>query len=417
MVHISARSQYEHMCSVAALLRATSSGRDSLGSMTLSTAEKSPIRCLAFYLPQFHPIPENDQVWGKGFTEWTNVARNRPSFPGHYQPHVPADLGFYDLRLPEARAAQAALAADNGIDGFVYYHYWFNGRQVLERPFAEVLSRGQPAFPFCLAWANEDWTRKWDGLSDDVILAQHYSPEDDIVHIRSLRDAFFDDRYIRWRDMPVLLVYRASKLPDPARTTELWRQEAESWGLPGLYLLRIESFPDEVGDPSRLGFDGAVEFQPRWWAPLRQPVLFEVVDRLRRPLVRLKPFRHIVRSYASLVRSEAPRQLPDYVRWPGVSPRWDNSPRRTRDAVIFVGSSPERYAAWLSSALEKCVDVTQQAGQAANGFVFVNAWNEWAEGNHLEPDLKFGRAYLEAHRATLQKFRVRNDATWGPPKN
>ena len=131
--------------------------------MASLTTEQSSVRCLAFYLPQFHPIPENDEVWGKGFTEWTNVARSRPTFPGHYQPHVPADLGFYDLRLPEAREAQASLAADYGIDGFVYYHYWFNGRQVLERPFAEVLSTREPAFPFCLAWANEDWTRTWDG--------------------------------------------------------------------------------------------------------------------------------------------------------------------------------------------------------------------------------------------------------------
>ncbi len=372
--------------------------------MMYDVVAQTSLRCLAFYLPQFHPIPENDETWGKGFTEWTNVARARPAFPGHYQPHIPADLGFYDLRLPETRVAQAALAANNGIDGFVYYHYWFSGRQVLERPFAEVLSTGEPAFPFCLAWANEDWTRKWDGGSNDVILAQHYSPEDDLRHIRSLRQAFFDDRYIRWGDKPILLIYRASKLPDPLRTTQVWRQEAESWGLPGLYLLRIESFPDEEGDPRLLGFDAAVEFQPRWWAELDEPVLLRLQGRVRNPLKRLGPFRHMMSSYSSLVRSEAARQVPSYVRWPGVSPRWDNTPRRARDAGILVGSSPERYGDWLNSVLERCAHVAQGAGDVGEGLVFVNAWNEWAEGNHLEPDLKFGRSYLEAHRQTVQRF-------------
>jgi lipopolysaccharide biosynthesis protein len=378
--------------------------------MASSAKEPCSIRCLAFYLPQFYPIPENDEVWGKGFTEWTNVARSRPTFPGHHQPHVPADLGFYDLRLPEAREAQASLAAEYGIDGFVYYHYWFNGHQVLERPFAEVLSTRKPDFPFCLAWANEDWTRAWDGRSNDVILAQNYSPEDDMLHIRSLRDAFFDDRYVRWRGMPVLCVYRANKLPDPLRTTEVWRKEVESWGLPGLYLLRIESFPDEVGDPALLGFDAAVEFEPRWSAEVKQPVPLRVVGRVRQPIRRLPPFCPHVRSYSSLARSEAPRPLPDYVRWPGVTPRWDNTPRRARRGLVFVGSSPERYGSWLSSALEKCAQVASRAGDGDEAFVFVNAWNEWAEGNHLEPDLKFGHAYLEAHRSAVQRFRSKEDS-------
>ena len=371
--------------------------------------EECPVRCLAFYLPQFHPIPENDEVWGKGFTEWTNVAQSRPTFPGHYQPHFPAELGFYDLRLPEARRAQASLAADYGIDGFIYYHYWFNGRQVLERPFAEVLSTRDPAFPFCLAWANEDWTRTWDGRSNEIILKQDYSPEDDIRHIRALREAFFDDRYVRWQGMPVLCVYRASKLPNSLRTTEVWRSEVESWGLPGLYLLRIESFPDETGDPVRLGFDAAVEFQPRWSAELTQPISLRVVNGVRQPLRSLAPIFPHVRSYDSLARSESARELPDYVRWPGVTPRWDNSPRRARKGLVFVGSSPGRYGAWLSSALEKSVRVARQAGDASEALLFVNAWNEWAEGNHLEPDLKFGHAYLEAHRSALQKFKARED--------
>src|SRR5918911_547953 len=222
------------------------------------------VRAIAFYLPQYHPIPENDRWWGKGFTEWTNVARARPLFPGHYQPHLPADLGFYDLRLPETRMVQAELARTHGIEGFCYWHYWFNGRRLLERPFNEVLASGEPDFPFCLAWANENWTRVWNGSERDVLIGQQYNEEDDRQHIRSLLAAFRDERYIRIDGKPVFLVYRAAKIPDPLRTTEVWREEAQKAGVGDLYLCRIESFPDERTDPARLGFDAAVEFHPQW---------------------------------------------------------------------------------------------------------------------------------------------------------
>ncbi|MDQ3627188.1 MAG: glycoside hydrolase family 99-like domain-containing protein, partial [Verrucomicrobiota bacterium] len=218
-----------------------------------------PPRAIAFYLPQFHPIPENDEWWGKGFTEWTNVAKTRPIYPGHYQPHLPNELGFYDLRLPEARDAQADLARDHGIHGFCYYHYWFNGRRVLERPFNEVLASGRPDFPFCLCWANENWTRAWDGREHDVLLAQHYSEADDREHIRWLCRAFADPRYIRIKGKPLFLVYRTTALPDPRRTTDIWREEARRLGIGELFLGRVESnFPGERGDPRPLGFDAAV---------------------------------------------------------------------------------------------------------------------------------------------------------------
>ena len=190
-------------------------------------------RAIAFHLPQFHPIPENDEWWGKGFTEWTNVVTAKPRFQGHYQPHLPADLGFYDLRLPEARAAQAELAASYGIHGFCYYHYWFNGRQVLERPVNEIWKSGEPEFPFCLCWANENWTRQWDGLKSDILLEQKYSPSDDLAHIRSLIPIFQDRRYIRILDRPLFLVYRAKQLPEPEKTTDIWRKEAERAGYEG----------------------------------------------------------------------------------------------------------------------------------------------------------------------------------------
>ncbi|HEX5272668.1 MAG TPA: glycoside hydrolase family 99-like domain-containing protein, partial [Gemmataceae bacterium] len=221
-------------------------------------------RLVAFYLPQYHPIPENDAWWGPGFTEWRNVVRARPLFPGHYQPHLPADLGFYDLRVPEARAAQADLARAHGIHGFCYYHYWFGGRRLLERPFAEVLATGRPDFPFCLCWANENWTRAWDGQTRHMLVGQTYSEEDDVNHLRWLATAFRDPRYIRVEGKPLFLVYRALRIPSPLSTTTRWREEARKLGVGELYLCRVESFPDERGDPAALGFDAAVEFQPDW---------------------------------------------------------------------------------------------------------------------------------------------------------
>ncbi|MDA8148219.1 MAG: glycoside hydrolase family 99-like domain-containing protein, partial [Actinomycetota bacterium] len=192
-------------------------------------------RALAFYLPQFHPIPENDEWWGKGFTEWRNVARARPLFPGHYQPHLPGELGYYDLRVPEVREAQAALAREHGIDGFVYYHYWFHGRRLLERPFDEVLASGRPDFPFALCWSNEPWTRGWDQRGT-VLVPQRFSPGDDLDHIRWLATAFGDDRYVKIDGRPLFLVYRPALLPDPLRTTDTWRAEAQRLGFPDLYL-------------------------------------------------------------------------------------------------------------------------------------------------------------------------------------
>src|SRR2546430_3045635 len=192
-----------------------------------SNAVPTPIRSLAFYLPQFHPIPENDEWWGDGFTEWTNVVRARPLFRGHYEPHLPADLGFYDLRVPEVRAAQANLATRFGISGFCYHHYWFQGRRILQRPFDEMLQSGEPDFPFCLCWANENWTTAWDGKAREILIHQAYSPEDDLAHIRWLGTAFSDRRYITVGGKPLLLVYRATHLPEPFRTAERWRARAD----------------------------------------------------------------------------------------------------------------------------------------------------------------------------------------------
>ena len=224
--------------------------------------DKELLRLIAMYLPQYHPIPENDEWWGKGFTEWRNVSKAKPQFKGHYQPHLPADLGFYDLRVEESRIAQAELAKQYGIHGFCYYHYWFNGRRLLERPLEEVLKSGKPDFPFCICWANENWTRRWDGEEQNVLMKQVYSEEDDRNHIRDLFRIFKDRRYIRVNGKPVFLVYRTENIPDPKRTAEIWREEARRAGVGELYLVRVES----IGgcDPVSIGFDAALEFAPDW---------------------------------------------------------------------------------------------------------------------------------------------------------
>ncbi len=355
------------------------------------------VRLIAFYLPQYHPIPENDQWWGRGFTEWTNVTRGRPQFRGHYQPHLPADLGFYDLRLPEVRQAQADLAREYGVYGFCYYHYWFNGRRLLERPFQEVLESGKPDFPFCLCWANEKWTREWDGLSDHVLLEQEHSLEDDRRHVRWLADVFADKRYIRVDGKPLFLVYRALLLPKPRETTALWREEAHKRGIGELLLGRVESFPDEQTDPREQGFDVAVEFQPDWarlgWLQ-RRGAFWRAAAAVG---LASKAYQaNYVFNYAAIVRAMVEKGDPAYPRFPCVMPSWDNTARaRTRPATIIKGAAPELYERWLTAV------VARARRRTGPRVVFVNAWNEWGEGNHLEPDQRFGRGFLEATRRAL----------------
>ena len=362
---------------------------------------KSGIRALAFYLPQFHPIPENDKWWGKGFTEWTNVAKAKPEFSWHYQPHIPADLGFYDLRLPETREAQVELAREYGIYGFVYYHYWLNGKRLLHRPFDEVLVSGRPDFPFCLCWANENWTRTWDGLENEVLLAQRYSEEDDRQHIGWLAGAFQDPRYIRVNGKPLFLVYHATALPDACRTAALWREEAHRLGLGEIYLARVESFSEEPSDPAKMGFDAAVEFQPdtrKGGRPLKQVAFSRAAHHLGIPYCAYHS--NQVFDYVALVERSLGESAPFYKRFPCVMPSWDNTARRQNRASIFKNASPAVYERWLRRVIERSVP-----GSPEEDFVFINAWNEWGEGNHLEPCLKWGRAYLKATQSALAAAR------------
>jgi glycosyltransferase involved in cell wall biosynthesis len=342
------------------------------------------LKVIAFYLPQFHPIPENDAWWGEGFTEWRNVTKAEPVFDGHYQPRLPSTFGFYDLRLPEVRETQAELARSHGITGFCYYHYWFAGKQLLERPFEEVLASGKPDFPFCLCWANEPWSRRWDGQEQDVLQPQTYSEEDDDRHIQSLLPALLDKRAITVDGKPLFLVYQGRELPDPARTIEIWQDAARQAGLPGLHLVTVETGWDEGWDATQVGFDGKVGFQPQFTVLGRQPRL------------EVGPSSTRVYDYQQVWRELADLPLVDYRRYECVFPSWDNTARRGEDAWVIHNSSAEAYQEWLELAVKRTLE---QPGP--DRLIFINAWNEWAEGAYLEPDQRNGLAYLEATRQAI----------------
>jgi lipopolysaccharide biosynthesis protein len=344
------------------------------------------VRAIAFYLPQFHPIPENDRWWGKGFTEWTNVTKARPNFKGHYQPHLPADLGFYDLRVPEVREQQAELAREYGIHGFCYHHYWFGGRRLLERPFNEVLGSGRPDFPFCVCWANHDWTRCWDGGENELLVAQRHSAEDDRNFIRALFPAFEDRRYIRINGKPLLIVYQAGILPDAKQTATIWREEMKNAGLGEIYLCLVQG--GYILDPRPHGFDAAVEFPPRG----------ATIKKLDAQIAKFNPnFAGSICDYLLIATAMIHKPKPDYTLFRGVMPGCDSTPRRQDAGIICINSSPEAYEYWLGKAVEHMI-IKYEGDER---MVFINAWNEWGAGTHLEPDRRYGRRYLEATRNVL----------------
>ena len=354
---------------------------------------------IAVYLPQFHPIAENDRWWGRGFTEWTNVAKAKPLFKGHFAPRLPGELGFYDLRVPEVREAQAALAREHGIAGFCYYHYWFNGHRLLNRPIDDVMASGKPDFPFCLCWANENWSRTWNGADREVLMAQRYSTSDDEAHIRFLLPMFADQRYIRVGGKPLFIVYKTDSLPDPRRTFDTWRTAALRAGVGELCLARFEwSGADTFADPRDDGLDLAIEFAPDWrnlggsYFSTRKSKLAISLGLLPKAYAN-----HRICDYRTMVANllEKPPTGYPFVRC--VSPGFDNSARRSRGATILVNGTPENYEEWLVKTLAW----TSRHNAPQHQLVFINAWNEWAEGNHIEPDTRHGRAYLEATQRAL----------------
>lgn len=344
---------------------------------------------IAFYLPQFYPIPENDAWYGEGFTEWHSVARARPLFPGHNQPHLPADLGYYDLRVEEVREKQAVMARRHGIDAFCYYHYWFDGHRPLTRVVDDAIASARPDIPFCLAWANENWSRHWDASTNEVLLRQLYSPADDEAHGRFLLRAMTSPGYLRVAGRAVLFIYRIQALPDPCRTIATWRELWRAGGLDDVHIVKFDSHGD-ARDPASFGADAAAQFLPHGLPP-----------DLPRIDVRTRQG-NVVLSYEDVAAAYERMEPPAWRRYECVIPGWDNSPRRGDGASMVIhGSTPERYREWLATVHRRC---------GPDGMVLVNAWNEWAEGAHLEPDTRFGRAHLEATAAAVGAARPQRPA-------
>ncbi|MFD1256172.1 glycoside hydrolase family 99-like domain-containing protein [Mucilaginibacter terrae] len=345
------------------------------------------IKAIAIHLPQFHPFAENDEWWGRGFTEWTNVARAKPLYKGHYQPHLPSDLGYYDLRLEESRIAQAELAKEYGIYGFCYYHYWFNGKRIMNAPIDGILASGKPDFPFMLCWANETWSRRWLGEEKEVLIKQDYGPEDSYNHAKWLCDkVFIDKRYITIHGRPAFMIYRPHDLPDYKQTIAIFKEVALKAGLPEPFMIASNSHSHNLE-----GFDQVMNFQP-------QLSLLKNAFKDHSSLSKFVQNRKLgvnsaslkVYDYSAVKRIMAAVKL-NYKFFPCVFVGWDNTARRGKNGIIIANQNKADFKQSLIEAKNIVKD-----NPADEQIVFINAWNEWAEGNHLEPDHKSGHEYLEA---------------------
>ena len=376
---------------------AISLNSDSRGFVKVSSSLRA--RCAAFYLPQFHPIPENDKAWGEGFTEWTNVRKAKPLFKGHEQPVIPAELGYYDLRDAAVREQQAELAKAHGIEGFIYWHYWFDGKRLLERPFNEILESGKPDLPFCLAWANESWTGFWHGNPDHMIMEQTYGGrEGDIRHFNWLLPAFKDPRYMKVDGKPIFMVYVPFALPDAAGMIELWNKLAQENGLPGIYFVALKS-GKKVEKRKAPEFDASSTLRPS----LRDvPVSTLIANRIRQYLARIgfnprrkTPIKH---DYRKAVARGSEMESFGGEAFPCVFSSWDNTPRVGVNGHVYMNWTPDLFETQLENAVKAVED-----RDFDHRLVLLRSWNEWAEGNMLEPDAKNGDVILK----TIRKVVVR----------
>ncbi|MHB1261144.1 MAG: glycosyltransferase WbsX family protein [Thermoplasmatota archaeon] len=344
-------------------------------------------KLITYYLPQYHPIAENDAWWGRGFTEWTNVGRGTPQFVGHAQPKLPGELGYYDLRVQEVARRQVELAANYGIHAFCYYYYWFSGKRLLDRPIEDLLADPVRQQPFCLVWANENWTRTWDGLDGQVLMSQRYTDEDQEQFARDLVRFLRDPRYLRVDGKPMFLVYKPLIIPRLPEAVAIWRRVWAEAGIPDVYLVCVQT--TGPADPRELGFDAAAEFAPHQYKK----------EFARQDLAIVNPeFKGKVYDYEAMVEDSLSRPDVPYTLFRCASPGWDNTARRGGRATIFVGASSARFGRWLRGLV---ADARRRL-PSDRRFVFVNAWNEWAEGAYLEPDQRHGYGNLEACRAALE---------------
>jgi glycosyltransferase involved in cell wall biosynthesis len=349
------------------------------------------LRTIAFYLPQFHPFPENDKWWGKGFTEWTNVTKAKPNFLGHYQPHLPIHNGFYDLRIPEVMIEQAKLAKNYGIYGFNFYYYWFDGKILMHKPFEILLKHKEIDINFCITWANENWTRRWDGAEHDILMGQNHCDEDSIKFIENLYKYFEDERYIRIDNKPVLIIYRVDIIPKMKETVELWRRKVKEAGFDGIYLICSQTFG--IKSPVPYGFDAAMEFPPH---TAQSAEITKNIDFTN------QNFDGKVYDYNQVVSNAVTKEEPDYKLYRTAMLSWDNTARKQNASHIFESFSLLKYKQWISNLASNVYNNDKY--QDNEKLIFINAWNEWAEGTHLEPDRKYGYGYLESTHSVIKDY-------------
>lgn len=360
------------------------------------------LKTIAFYLPQFHPFPENDKWWGKGFTEWTNVTKATPNFLGHYQPHLPIHNGFYDLRIPEVMIEQAKLARNYGIYGFNFYYYWFDGKILMHKPFEILLQHKEIDINFCITWANENWTRRWDGEENEVLIEQKHSFDDSKKFLESLYKFFDDNRYIRIRNKPVLIIYRADIIPEIKNTINMWRDKVKKDGYDGLYLICCQTFG--ITNPLEFGFDAAMQFPPH---TVSSSSIFETIE------ITNHNFYGSVFDYTEVVNNAIKIDEPKYKLYRTAMLSWDNTARRQNFSTTFHKFSLLKYKQWISNISINLYNNDKYEDEEK--FIFINAWNEWAEGTHLEPDRKFGYGYLQATYSVLSNFRRKYDKVLNKP--
>ena len=357
---------------------------------------------IAFYLPQYHPTPHNNKWWGEGFTEWTNVAKAKPLYPGHYQPKVPADLGFYDLRMPEIREKQVELAKEAGITGFCYYHYWFgNGKEELELPFNDVVKSGKPDFPFCLCWANETWSRKFwnkDGNvagKDDLVIQEYLGEEDDRNHFYRLLPAFMDKRYIRIGGKPLFMIYRPLAFKDITRFINLWNKLGIENGIGEFYFigytLQVDSEYEEI---KKLGFNAVCSCR---LGNVRRMDFIWYIRRIISVLIKIP----IVISYKKMIPKLLQRfECEHNDVFPVLLPNWDHTARSGANGYLYSKSTPDLFEKHATAVLEAVVSRPSE-----QQICFIKSWNEWGEGNYMEPDLKFGKGYIRALRKVVDTIK------------
>ena len=360
---------------------------------------KTKARVIALYLPQFHPIPENDTWWGKGFTEWTNVGKAKKLFKGHYQPRVPSDLGYYDLRVPETRRAQADMAREYGIEGFCYWHYWFgNGKRLIERPFNEVLASGEPDFPFCLAWANETWKGFDHGMKNRNILIEQFYPgiEDYRAHFYEVLPAFKDERYITVDGKPLFMIYKPLANSEIQIFIETWRKLALENGLKGIYFVGQKNYLENNLDRFReAGVDAINTIRLNNYIVNHRSFFQRVITKLRKTVMNVPlayPYETVSKYF---VVAEEDKQEDVF---PSIVPNWDHTPRSGREGMVMTNSTPDLF----EKHVKQTVSLIENK-EPEHKIIFIKSWNEWAEGNYMEPDMRWGKKYLEALKRQIKK--------------